>query len=532
MPNLSDSAHIGNSPAANFLQTAVVIDDRAKILKPEQVAPSAVLSVPDRRTEPSSAAINADGIYDAHDLDAGTLMDAFSDLGIICGVTSPKESAMKAMKKADIVILDWFLEPLSYERTLILIRELLTKSSDRNSLRLISIYTAEPELNQISETLFSLLDSEQLAPERIDATEIKYRHGQIVIYVKPNVNIDSEFHNRIVSAARLPLKLVNDFESMTSGLLPSIALTSLTSVREGAHRVLDQFSSDLDLAFLVHRACLTDPNIAEEQIVNLVADELRGLMDSDVSDKSPAGANAVEAWLRQKYDGIDGVKIGETSVNVDQAIELANSGSGHKATVLSKNKFESLAPVFSAQTAEHAPHDRLAWIMSFRTIHGAPAPILHLGTVISEPSGDCLLCIRPQCDCVRLSGQKIFYFLKMFEHTPSEDSEKFVTARQLVVKIDGNFKRLGFNFQPENWVCKTFEPSDGKGAVVAIKPKSDPNFYFVDATKTRFVWHGELKSEFAQQVAHDLACSLSRVATDESEWLRRISDKPFKVRTI
>ena len=54
----------------------------------------------------------------------------------------------------------------------------------------------------------------------------------------------------------LPERLVQDFAAMTEGLLPGIALTSLTAVREGAHRVLDQFCADLDPAFLAHRACI------------------------------------------------------------------------------------------------------------------------------------------------------------------------------------------------------------------------------------------------------------------------------------
>ena len=41
----------------------------------------------------------------------------------------------------------------------------------------------------------------------------------------------------------------------------------------------------------------------------------------------------------------------------------------------------------------------------------------------------------------------------------------------------------------------------------------------------RFVWQGELKAEFAQRIAQTFTANLSRVAVDESEWLRRMAGK-------
>ena len=115
---------------------------------------------------------------------------------------------------------------------------------------------------------------------------------------------------------------------MTEGLLPSIVLTSLTAVREGAHMVLDQFCADLDPAFLAHRACLPNPDDAERQIVNHVAEELRGLMDNAVAAESPAGAELVESWIRQRSGGPGCFVFGNKSLTLDQTITLAKKGLG------------------------------------------------------------------------------------------------------------------------------------------------------------------------------------------------------------
>jgi len=47
-------------------------------------------------------------------------------------------------------------------------------------------------------------------------------------------------------------------------------------------------------------------------------------------------------------------------------------------------------------------------------------------------------------------------------------------------------------------------------------------FRFTAADGTEYEWLGELKTEFAQRVAHRFAASLSRVAVNNSEWLRRL----------
>ena len=247
-------------------------------------------------------------------------------------------------------------------------------------------------------------------------TTIAYRHGWVVLYAKSAVNLVSPFEGRSIAEPDLPGRLVGDFASLTSGLLPGIALTSLTAVRAGARRVLDTFRNDLDPAFLSHRACLTNPDDAEFQIVSHVAEEFRGLMDYAVLQDSPAGSDAVENWIRERGIKNNEFKFGSERLSLEETIALANNGL-HESQRLKNNAFETLTSGFS-QNGESGINERLAWIMSFRTVEGGPPPCMWLGSVVTKHIDDDeqhLICLRPRCDCVRLTEVTPFFFLPLVE---------------------------------------------------------------------------------------------------------------------
>ncbi len=481
--------------------------------------PEAGLVVPGRRTRTLSRDSRGTAGRDSiHTLDAASIMDAFSGLGVICGVVGPTDSAMKTMRKADIVILDWLLKDGESRYTLKLIRELLAgEEADRNSLRIVAIYTGEARLEEISTAVFEELQQAGLDPDWVGETKVKisYRHGCVVLYAKSNVNLVEHLKSRSVAEEILPERLVEDFALMTRGLLPGIALTSLTAVREGAHQVLDQFSAELDPAFLAHRACLSSPENAEQQIVNHVAEELRGLMDNAVSGVSPASAKAVESWIRR--NGTVNFVFGDRRLDLEQTIVLANKGL--MESELRHNAFEGLSAGFAGHDAGGLD-ERLAWIMSSRTVYRAPPPILWLGAFITMSKSDGeqhLICMRPRCDCVRLNKETTFFFLPLA--TPKEGME------QIILNVNDTFERLGIESDPSGWVLRQFKPFEGNGVVTATKRESDGGFEFADTNDNRYKWRGELKAEYAQRIAQKFGTTLSRVAIDESEWLRRMARK-------
>lgn len=202
---------------------------------------------------------------------------------------------------------------------------------------------------------------------------------------------------------------------------------------------------------------------------------------------------------------------------IGQTITLANKGL--EASVLKNKAFEGLSTGFAAQDVADLDQ-RLAWIMSYRTVYSAPPPTLWLGTVVTaDPADDeqHLICMRPRCDCVRLDRETAFFFLPLVE--PNGGME------QIVVNFDDTFERLGIKRDPGCWVFHRFKPSSESSAVTATQRKPGGDFEFTDIKSKRYRWRGELKAEYAQRVAQIFGEMLSRVAVDESEWLRRTARK-------
>ena len=516
--------------AMRFLQTAVVVDDEAYMAVERSDGPKGDLEIPGRHSHASSHENQSPaGRGPKHTLNARPVIDSFSELGVICGVVGPTQSAMEVMRQADIVVLDWLLQDGDPQHALSLLRDLLTGEVDRNSLRLVAIYTGEPGLEDIYKTIFDQLKEDELGPKGNGSkTAISYRHGRVVLYAKSDVNLVGDLKERSIAEEELPERLVEDFTEMTEGLLPRIALTSLTAVREGAHMVLDRFCADLDPAFLAHRVCLDNPDDAEQHIVNHVAEELRGLMDNAVAAQSPAGAKAVEDWIRNRKGGATEFKFCNKYFSIEETVALTRNGlnaddleaNGQEVSKTFKtNAFEGLSAGFAGSKVVDLDQ-WLAWIMSFRTVFNEPPPRLWLGSVVTatvNSKDKHLICMRPRCDCVRLEGETTFFFLPLV--APQKMKE------QLVVRLDSNFKRLGIDLDPAGWFCRQFKPSEGASAVTAIKEDTSGLFVFKDMCNERYVWQGELKAEYAQRIAQTFTTPLSRVAVDESEWLRRMAKK-------
>lgn len=500
-----------------FLQTAVVVDDEAYMAPIEGAGPKVEVVTPGRR--PSTGSEEGQGPASRgleHSLDARAIMESFYGLGVVCGVVGPKHSTTESVRQADIVILDWLLKGNKPECTLKLLEELLVGEREQHSLRLVAIYTGEATLEDIYQIVFEKLKDSGLDPKANgDKTAIPYRHGRLVLYAKSGVNLAGTLKDRSVAEEELPKKLVDDFVFMTEGLLPGIALTSLTAVREGEHKILDRFSAELDPAFLAHRACLPDPEDAERQIVAHVAEELRGLADEAVAAESPAGKQAVKSWVQQ--DGRCSFEFGQRKLDLEETIRLATEGLDKSA--LGKSAFDKLSSGF-ARDGDCDLDRRLAWIMSFRTVYNAPPPTLWLGSVVTvNKDGDAqhLICIRPRCDSVRLKEETTFGFLRL--RPPAKNKP------QIVIEIDQQFRRLSIELDSSGWVLSQFQPEENSRAVTATMQGANGGFEFKDTSGTRYEWQGELKAEYAQRIVQTFATVLSRVAVDESEWLRRMAER-------
>ena len=156
-------------------------------------------------------------------------------------------------------------------------------------------------------------------------------------------------------------------------------------------------------------------------------------------------------------------------------------------------------------------------MFNFRVVSNSPPPILQLGTALQKQDqgreGELFICVRPRCDSLRLDSEERFPLLPLIDPKQGQI--------QLVLKIDKNvYKRLGICTNPSQWFLPKFAPDESKKCVVAQKAPNG-QFFFTSIDGEKFTWIGELKADFAQRVAQHFASVLSRVAIDNSEWLRR-----------
>ena len=520
--------------AARFLQTVVIVDDEAYIEGPSGTA--GPLVTPTRRMVAQSATDKAEELAEGereinHRLNAGVLVETFSRRGLICAVIAPRfdegggdasltDMVAPAVKRADIVILDWRLNNDSGKKTMSILKNILERDTaidPGGRLRLVAVYTGEQNLSGIGGIILEGLEG-FVGDKR--GVVLSRGHCRITIYAKSDTPLAPDLSDRSVSESELPARLIGDFTQMTEGLLPGIALTSLAVIRENSHRILDRFDAALDPAFLTHRACLPFPDDSQQHMATQFANELHALISDAVAtaNPNPADMEAVEDWLNSSLGPGAGLSFGEGKVaSREETIELLRKGFERaKPNCLSKKTgFRRLTGGFSKGVDEESALDRrLAWMFNFRTVFNAPSPILRLGSVLRRRDHDSekyFVCMRPTCDSVRLQEETTFLLLPLVEPLGK--------SVQIVLRTGADmYRRVSVSTRMNQWLLVQFAPSLEKESVVA--EHEDLGFFFTASSGDRFEWLGELKASFAQRLAQELASGLSRVAVDDSEWLR------------
>ena len=500
--------------AGRFLVSAVIVDD-------EPYYPEAVRAEPLRKPGRADQPVDDEKPTGRgrHNLDAGAITESFSKFGLICGVVKPsgdEDVDVAAVERADLVVIDWQLHRDDGKRALKLIHSILDGDQGQR-LRLIAVYTGDPNIvgigRRMNEKLDNRYDLESGARDR--HVTLSCGHCRIVVYPKA------------VRETDLPERLIDDFARMTAGLMPSIALVALTAVRENAHRVLDKFDGKLDAAFLAHRACLPAPDDSEQHMVAQIASELRAVMEEKVDQDPPEWMEVIKSWI-EKFKGSGNIEFKGGPVSqqdmlnmLDRGVEAPNVFS--KPNGLSKSKAHSRLTAGFARDEDGRPEDldhQLAWMTCFRAID-PPDKKLWLGTAVrrcgKSDSEEFLLCMRPRCDSVRIEGTESFLFLPLLiDPKPG----KF----QLVVRSRSNgptYRRVSVDTDMSRWEMIEFEPDPTDKVVVAKEKNGAAGYVFTDVHYNRYEWIGELKTEVAHHVGQTLSDTLSRIALDRSEWLRR-----------
>ena len=524
--------------AERFLLTAVVVDDRRFF--PQRPTSGLTARTPTRadvRPTGSAGSSDAPPRRDGQDVDALKLIDSFAKHGMVCGVVAPGpdgtdgESYRRALGRADILVLDWKLGDDDGTHALDLITQIL--SGDRGDrLRLITVYTGESNLPEIGETIATHLRALGMPVKPTEANcDIAAGPCRIAIYAKAGTPTPS-LTNRTVDEEHLPERLIRDFTRMVAGLVPSLVLASLTTVRENVYRVLQHFDATLDPAFLAHRACLSVPSESEQHMVEQIGSELHGIMDDAVLQTRKAFGTAVGHWLTERAEG-GHFTFGDRAVPLSDTKNIFNKGLKMQHGGLGGSFFDKLSSGVSKREGDGQDLDmRLASKMCFRTVLEQGTRTLRMGTVVRRRDangndGPHLVCVTPRCDCVRLIAESPFLFLPLV----SARSGTF----QFVLPPRGSempYQRVSVEPKTTGWVRANFEPSadSNSGMITAIATHADGSahlerFVFSDTDDIRYDWVGELKPEFAQSVAQVAAARLSDIALNKSEWLRRREQK-------
>ncbi len=509
-----------------------------------------------------------------HDFDAQKVSMAFATEKKVCGVYQPKtiediENFKSIIKKADVVILDWkiILSENEIENldddddddprgiyTLDILKNIVQDiTQNKESLKLIIVYTGETDLNDITNQIYDKLIAvkQDLVKE---SCKVSSNNIKILIRAKSSVGddeIDNKFNHlvglndKIIKYKDLPSFVVDEFTLMTNGLLSNFALLSLTVLRENSSKLLALFSKEMDSAFLSHKTLLPNQDDAEDLLIELLADTMSNLLFYNKSNETIRPL--IDDWIRinvneenkdlLKKDGSQYNPIEKFNRTHEILMDLINSSNKDiekryievfttKANV-SKNKSSDYYKYISLNNtllflnnSEVAKKQNIDQNFSILTHHkslflpNSTIPKLTLGTVIKSThiNDSYYICIQQKCDSVRIpkGEERKFLFIPLVVSELKFD----------IITPDGiKLKRIkdSFSIRTIKFVCK-----DDKG-VIRAEQEADGSFVFKQKyNDEHFQWILELKDLHSQRIIIEYTSQLSRVGLDESEWHRRL----------
>ena len=533
-----------------FLQSVVVVDDLAEITPPGGRPASDVLSGPVEgpqylpAPDPAHAEVGRDPTRVP--LNAKTVIDGFADIGSVCAVLSPvldresRKRTVKAARRADIVVLDWNIENSVGDEALDLMRDILKGDREGRRLRLMAIYTGEPDLEGICERVRQVL-AEFYKDDRLKDSPGGFRMSKGPLHVKvlaksgTLAGVPSPLGDQEVSESGLADRLAGEFALMIGGLLRNVALSGLSAVRDNAHRVLAKFDASLDPGYLGHRLLLHHPPDAEDHIEEALGSEITAVLEEHRSG-ARADIDAIEPWLAcREAEGLQlsepfGPPSNQSAVKgwrllLDRGFEAPNVPDPQFA---SKRKLRSrpTEPFAESGRAAARANRRFAALLALRTRYPGRPPRLSFGTVLETRHGDetlYFLCLQPKCDSVRLGDASGFPLMPLIPLTDVRVGGDGERLRLVVETEDDQWQELGIETKPSALTVRLFEPGqDPPGEVTAMADEHE-DFFFEDSEGSLYRWIAQVKEGHALGVAGEIAAALARPGPNDAEWLRRAS---------
>lgn len=531
----------------SFLQSVVVLDDRAEMPRSEKppIAKDSdgTLTSPDypQSTTPIDSETTRDptGVP----LDAESVIDGFAEIGSVCAVlkANPNDSfrrrTVRAARRADIIILDWRINDSTGDEALNVLREILQGDEGTERLRMIAIYTGEPDLEKIYErvrnAIVELYPSEGIRERGVLRMSLGPLH--VVILAKSGVDTANkgEHQQQVVTEGELAGRLADEYGALTCGLVRNTAIAGISGIRSNAHKILAKFGPDLDSAYLGHRILLHDPADAEDHIEEALSSEIASVLE-DHRPGRLADGHAINSWLtKREAEGLNlceplGSPGGQNPVSGwSSLLNLGFEAPGLPfPDSLSKNALRRQAAEPFAEDSDAAKQSNrsFAALLTLKTRYPSRPPCLSVGSVLCVRDGDqrsYSLCLQPECDSVRLRGPTGFPFIPLVPLAGAGDVRDGVPLRLVCRLWDGQWMHFGIVLKPSSLTVQNFAPNSGQRGEVCACKDHDGRYYFEDSKGKRHCWIAELKPAHAMQITGELSSVFSRPGPNDSEWLRR-----------
>lgn len=496
---------------------------------------------------------------EVHNLDYQDLSLAFAEYGINCSgfipdvhrfktIEDAAENITLSAKRVDATILDWRMDEnfgaeIGSLAKASILKILQHDKSQHGRLRLIVIYTAEPNIAEITENIAQTLQSVDFS----------------VLTNKNNINFDNadlEFCQITViekktTAKELREEVVSLFTELTIGLLPNATLSTLSELRDKTHHILHTFSRDLDPAYLSHViGLLSSPKVREnaeevalDYAAELIAEELKSMIQISHPLKLSLEKNRIIDWLShinmENDDDFFEIVVGDESgkVGSSRMKELIEATENEQIDailqsepkIISKGQdslsfFERNRIQVNLKNGTIDSHEKLSIIECKRRdglslTNLAYAPNIKLGSIIKDKKGKYYICLQPLCDSVRLSSDASFLFLAVKE--VKEPTGKFTHVIQS--KTGENIRLMA---RCSTQCIRKFDLKRNKTTrTVKASNQAGSNEYIIQCKKEsgsieELFWVGELKNNVAQAISNQVAASISRIGLDTNEWLR------------
>jgi hypothetical protein len=555
--------------AEQYLQTVVLIDDRiyesksgsvaVPLTKPPTGGRKPALKSASARPKHMGISAGLDKTAEkAEEVSFHEVQNSFAKKRIICSLYQPRKDASfsersevyKLCSTADVVVVDWDIYGDGGNKATELVGNLIQQSMKDvpQQLRLVFVYTLDVNLgavaNKIYENLNGRLGKEAISVEdESEGLVLATNNVRLVVLGKRANGSLSQYSAYFVPERNLAERTIIEFSRLASGLLQSIVLRGIAHLRENNRRILMRFHDGLDLAFLTHRALLLPDQDAFGQIVTLLTDELRAVLEDKLGN-SPIGTEPtveriIADWCKTNWTPGSEVQsdIGNEGDAKKFATDVFCKGrnvkilystqqSGKIASLLNSIKEKGgnlqwgkiskrleLTEYLLGDRHGDSCYQQLSSLMSQRVRYGNVPRTLRLGVILKEMADEerYLLCLQPVCDSVRIAGTtRNFVFCVL---AVAKDGQR--TTHNI---MDINNKAIHLEYKPKVSNCFVAAFTSGTDDVRALSDNGQ--FVFEDKTKKRYEWIAELKTEHAQRAAEEFGRTLSRVGLTESEWLR------------